>query len=212
MTKLIILHGLGQTIKDWDNVVKNLDCDCLVFNLFEGITSESTITIESMYSEVSNKLDSINEPFYLSGLSLGGLLALMYTTRNNNRHIKGIIVSGAIYKSIPKWINNIQTAIFQLLPKSNFEKMGLNGKQAIDLMKSIDLDLEEDLSKITLPTLIICGEKDKINLKSSKQMSQLIKESELQIVLNGGHELNKDKPLELSKLITNFIGLVEGSY
>ncbi len=212
MTKLIVLHGLGQTIKDWDNVVKNLDCDCLVFNLFEGITSESTITIESMYSEVSSKLDSINEPFYLSGLSLGGLLALMYTTRNNNRHIKGIIVSGAIYKSIPKWINNIQITIFQFLPKSNFEKMGLSRKQAIDLMKSIDLNLEEDLSKIPLPALIICGEKDKINLKSSKQMSQLIKESELQIVLNGGHELNKDKPLELSKLITNFIGLVEGSY
>lgn len=212
MTKLIVLHGLGQTIKDWDNVVKNLDCDCLVFNLFEGITSESTITIESMYSEVSNKLDSINEPFYLSGLSLGGLLALMYATRNNNRHIKGIIVSGAIYKSIPKWINNIQTTIFQLLPKSNFEKMGLSRKQAIDLMKSINLDLEEELSEIILPTLIICGEKDKINLKSSKQMSQLIKESELQIVLNGGHELNKDKPLELSKLINNFMGLVEGSY
>ncbi|MFI3604642.1 serine aminopeptidase domain-containing protein [Vagococcus fluvialis] len=158
-----------------------------------------------MYLEVSKKLDELTEPFYLCGLSLGGLLTLMYITRKRNDNLKGIIVSGAIYKSIPNWLSIFQSFVFKIMPKSNFQSMGLSKKQVINLMKSVDINLETDLAKVELPSLIICGEKDRINMKSSKEINKLIKNSNLQIIDNAGHEINKEQPLKFAEVLNNFI-------
>jgi len=205
MGKVVILHGLGQTIEDWDSVAENLDNQSIRLNLFEDILSDSVLTIEALYSNVSKQLDEIREPFYLCGLSLGGLLALMYVTKKSNNNIQGIIVSGAIYKPIPRWINYIQNILFYIMPKSTFKKMGLERSQAITLTKSINVDLTKELTKLALPSLIICGEKDNTNMKESTKLNSLIKESTFHVLPNGGHELNKDSPVEFSGLINNFI-------
>lgn len=205
MTKTIILHGLGQTADDWRAVANHIKTPIQIFNLFQSVDSNSKVTLENLYSDVKTELNRQEDSFYLCGLSLGGLLTLMYATRENNPHLKGIIVSGAIYKSIPKLINTIQNLVFNFLPQSQFTKIGLNKKQAISLMKSVDINLASSLNLIDKPTLVICGVKDKANLKSSKEIHQLITHSEFKLIDDGKHELNKDSPIELSELISDFI-------
>lgn len=205
MTKLVLLHGLGQTGADWYGVTNNLKQDYMIIDFFTNLDTDSEVTLESIYLEVSKKLDELTEPFYLCGLSLGGLLTLMYITRKRNDNLKGIIVSGAIYKSIPNWLSIFQSFVFKIMPKSNFQSMGLSKKQVINLMKSVDINLETDLAKVELPSLIICGEKDRINMKSSKEINKLIKNSNLQIIDNAGHEINKEQPLKFAEVLNNFI-------
>lgn len=205
MTKLVLLHGLGQTYADWYGVTNNLKQDYMIIDFFTNLDTDSEVTLESIYLEVSKKLDELTEPFYLCGLSLGGLLTLMYITRKRNDSLKGIVVSGAIYKSIPNWLNVFQSFIFKMMPKSKFQSMGLSKKQVINLMKSVNINLETDLAKVELPSLIICGEKDRINMKSSKEINKLIKNSNLQIIDNAGHEINKEQPLKLAEVINSFI-------
>lgn len=206
MTKLIILPGLGQTVAEWECVSTHLkDYEAVTINLFAQVSNKENLTLEKLYSDLNNQLSKITEPFYLCGLSLGGLLTLMYATKEKNSHLKGIIVSGAIYKSIPRFINALQTLIFYVLPQVNFVKMGLTRKQVVSLMKSIEVDLTTDLTNLTLPSLIICGEKDRINLNSAEKIHNLVDDSYFQVVNQGGHELNKDKPEEFANLITNFI-------
>lgn len=207
--QVIILHGLGQSSDDWETVSSHVEKETILLDLFDSEIDE--LTLASLFTSVSLKLNQIEHPFYLCGLSLGGLLTLMYSTKVENPNLKGIIISGAIYKSLPKWLNLIQNTMFRLLPNAQFLKMGLSRKQLIHLMNSIDIDLEAELSSLKLPTLVICGEKDKINLKSSKKLNEFIVSSDFEIIKNGGHELNKDCPIELAEQINSFITQLETS-
>lgn len=212
MTKLVILHGLGQNEDDWEKVVEHIAVNSQIIPLFTVINKNSDVTIETIYPKISKKLDEITEPYYLCGLSLGGLLALMYTCKSTNRYLKGIIIASAIHKPIPKTINLFQSLLFTILPKKNFETIGLSKKQMIQLTSSINIDLTESLKRINLPSLILCGEKDTVNLKYAKQIHALIPSSDLSIVPNGKHELNKNSYLELSKAINYFIIKKESIY
>lgn len=207
--QVIILHGLGQSSDDWETVSNHVEKETILLDLFDSEIDE--LTLASLFTSVSLKLNQIEHPFYLCGLSLGGLLTLMYSTKVENPNLKGIIISGAIYKSLPKWLNLIQNTMFRLLPNAQFLKMGLSRKQLIHLMNSIDIDLEAELSSLKLPTLVICGEKDKINLKSSQKINEFIVSSDFKIIKNGGHELNKDCPIELAEQINSFITQIETS-
>ena len=205
MTKLIILHGLGQTEEDWEDVTNSLDIESLTIPLFSSTDDDAIITIPSIYSSISKQLNVIDEPFYLFGLSLGGLLTLMYTIENKNLLLKGIIVSGAIYKPIPKTIILLQSIVFKLLPRHHFTDIGLTKSQMIQLITSVSVDLTNQLKNVVLPTLVICGEKDKANLTASRQIHNLIVESKLVIIPNGKHELNKSSSDKLSQTINSYI-------
>ena len=211
MTKLIILHGLGQTKEDWENVTTCIDADSQIISLFTAIDYQSDVTIETIYSTISKQLDDITEPYYLCGLSLGGMLALMYTCRSTHPHLKGIIIAGAIYKPIPKMMVVFQTLLFMIFPQKKFDTIGLSKKQMIQLTSSINIDLTESLKRINLPSLVVCGEKDTVNIKSTKQIHSLISTSDLYIVPNGAHELNKNTYLELSQVINSFIDKQEST-
>jgi len=205
MSNIIILHGLGQSASDWDMVINQLNRPATVLPLFNGIREQSDMSLDALNDHISNELDKITEPFYLVGLSLGGLLTLSYTVNSNNPYLKGIIISGAIYKPIPKWLSFIQTSLFHVLPKSQFENLGMTRYQMIQLVSSINVNLTDDLKGIDIPTLILCGEKDTANIKSSKEIHSLISHSEFNTIPNGKHELNKDSIHELAEYINQFI-------
>ena len=57
---------------------------------------------------------------------------------------------------------------------------------------------------IKCPTLIICGEKDRANIKAAYYLSANIKDSKLKIIKNTGHVINEENPKELSMLINSF--------
>jgi pimeloyl-ACP methyl ester carboxylesterase len=42
-------------------------------------------------------------------------------------------------------------------------------------------------------------------MKSSKEINKLIKNSNLQIIDNAGHEINKEQPLKFAEVLNNFI-------
>jgi len=69
-------------------------------------------------------------------------------------------------------------------------------------------DLEPQLSRIKIKTLIIWGKKDKITpLKNGLKMKEKIKDSEIVILENVGHTPNLKVPQELSKAIIEFMNL-----
>ncbi|WP_125608005.1 alpha/beta fold hydrolase [Lapidilactobacillus bayanensis] len=204
--RIVILPGLGQKTADWDSVISELSNPASVVNLFKGIAENTPVSFNRLEQEVNNVLEEINEPFVLVGLSLGGLLALNYATAKLSKNLKGLIICSAIYKSIPKAVNVLQTLMFNFLSVKQLNIMGLTKKQLLDLISSINQqDLTTTLSLIQLPTLVMCGRKDKLNLKTTKEINHLILNSKLEIVPNGLHELNKSNPQEIAQLMNLFI-------
>lgn len=52
--------------------------------------------------------------------------------------------------------------------------------------------------------MIICGSKDKVNLKAAKQLATILHNATLRIINNGGHELNSTYPHEFAQEIHHF--------
>ncbi len=84
--------------------------------------------------------------------------------------------------------------------------MGLPKKDVIQLTSSMKkLDFSHQLSDISCPTLILCGEKDKPNRKAAEQLSSLINGAKLEIIKQAGHEANVDNPEGLGEIIKIFL-------
>ncbi len=199
--KIVFLHGLGQTAKDWQTVVElcaAADADCPeLFSLANG-----NFTYDELLSGLEDRYTNESEPFVLCGLSLGAVLALDYSIRHPDK-VSSLILIGAQYK-VPTRLIDFQNIIFRLMPGKMFDSTGLSKADTIKLSHSMRaLDFSRSLDKITCPVTIICGEKDSANLKASRELKALLPQSRLIIVPGAGHEVNKCAPDAISAVINN---------
>ena len=203
----ILIHGLGQDEKSWDEVKNQLNNNGINVetpNLF-SIAKNYQVNYENMYETFADYCNSFNEKINLVGLSLGGILTIDYITEFPQK-VNSIILIGTPYE-IPKTIFTIQNIIYKFMPKKMFEKLGCPKKDMIRLLNSMGkLSIPDKAPNIKCNTLIICGEKEKdnINMKSAKKLNEIIQNSKLKIIENAGHEVNIDNPKELAYIISNF--------
>lgn len=201
MEKTIILHGLGQDSKSWNSVVQLLNQEVMILPKFEKAIISEPLTYDIMYRNIKvncSKESQVN----LVGLSLGGILALNYCLDYPDK-VNSLVLINTQFK-MPQYLLKFQNLIFHLLPKQKFSSMGLSKANVISITKSImKLDFSEYLYQISQPTLLINGTKDKINRKATNELHSMIKNSRIGFI-EGGHELNKDAPFELAKMINTF--------
>ena len=67
-----------------------------------------------------------------------------------------------------------------------------------------DLNFMASSAALACPALIVCGAKDRANMGSAKRFHEAMKNSKLVIVEDSGHEVNKDAPDELAKILWEF--------
>lgn len=202
--KTILLHGLGQDSSIWNNMIENQE-NIICPNLPEFLKDKEA-SWNNFYSSFENYCKSIPDKINICGLSLGGILALQYGIKNPDK-INSMILIGAQY-TMPKMLLKIQNVIFRFMPESKFKETGFNKNDFIKLSESMmNLDFSENLKNIKFPVLVVCGEKDKPNMKASLNISKMIPDAELSIVKNSGHEVNRDNPEELKNILTRFLRL-----
>lgn len=202
--KTILLHGLGQDSSIWNNMIENQE-NIICPNLPEFLKDKEA-SWNNFYSSFENYCKSIPDKINICGLSLGGILALQYGIKNPDK-INSMILIGAQY-TMPKMLLKIQNVIFRFMPESKFKETGFSKNDFIKLSESMmNLDFSENLKNIRFPVLVVCGEKDKPNMKASLNISKMIPDAELSIVKNSGHEVNRDNPEELKNILTRFLRL-----
>ncbi len=158
----------------------------------------------NLYSSFVEYCNQIDGKIDLCGLSLEGILALNYALDFPDK-VNKLVLIGTPYK-VPKLMFRIQNVIFKFLPKSLFESMAFNKKDTFILGDSMkNLDFSDRIQDISCPVLIICGKKDRANLKSACYLSQNIYNSQLKIIEKAGHILNEEKPQELASLFNVFL-------
>ncbi|MFR8145259.1 MAG: alpha/beta fold hydrolase [Clostridia bacterium] len=203
----ILVHGLGQDEKSWNEVknqLNNSGINVETPNLF-SIVSNYQVNYENMYKTFADYCNNFEEKINLVGLSLGGILDIDYIEEFPEK-VNSITLIGTPYE-IPKIIFTIQNIIYKFMPKRIFEKIGCTKKDMLKLLKSMSkLSIPDKAPNIKCDTLIICGEKEKdnINMKSAKQLNKVIQNSKFKIIKNAGHEVNIDNPKELANIIKDF--------
>lgn len=200
--KLIFLYGLGQSAESWKEVQELLaDYPSEALDLFPtGITSYQKAK-ERVYQQLAQE----TEPFVLIGLSLGAALALELSCYDLP-NLRALILSGCPLKLSGNILFYLQLLIFKLLPKRVFEKQGADKTFIIGISKELKtLDLTDISRTCPYPTLLICGSKDKPNLSSMNALHRLLTNSQFQIIPDGPHVLNKEKPKEFAGTVKDFL-------
>ena len=203
MTKIFI-HGSGHKGSSWNEVVKRMkNKDSILCPDLSTILSGKEASYSHLYSSFVEYCNGIEGKIDLCGLSLGGILALNYAIEYPGK-VKSLVLIGTPHK-VPKLMFSIQNLIFRLLPKSTFKGMAFNKKDTFILGNTMqELDFSNNVQVINCPTLIICGEKDKANMKSAHFLSENIKGSELRIIKETGHVVNEENPKELARILDDY--------
>lgn len=200
----VFLHGLGQGPSAWDKTIAAMGsaegCDCPDLFLLAQDKKADYFGICRAFSAYCEKYD---EPIDLCGLSLGGMVALWYAAEHSKK-VRRLALIGARC-SMPKGLMKLQAAVFRLMPRSAFLKLGLTKKDAVGLMRSMtDVDLKEETGKVACPALIVCGEKDGANKGAAADLKRRLPRAEYAILPGAGHEANLDAPDELGLMLKRF--------
>jgi 3-oxoadipate enol-lactonase len=67
------------------------------------------------------------------------------------------------------------------------------------------VDLRDAARSIEAPTLVLCGERDRVNLPLSRELAALLPHGEFAVVPNAGHVANLDDPDAFSRLLRSFL-------
>ena len=204
--KLIFLHGLGQSAESWKEVQNLLtDYPSEAIELFPSGVSSYQKAKERVYQYLAQE----TEPFVLVGLSLGAALALELSSYDLP-NLRALILSGCPLKLSGNILFYLQLLIFKLLPKRVFEKQGTDKALMVGVSEELKtLDLREIAKNCPYPTLLICGSQDKPNLSSMKAIQELMSNSQFQIIPDGPHVLNKEKPKEFVENTRSFLELLK---
>ena len=204
--KLIFLHGLGQSADSWQEVQELLvDYPSEALELFPSGVATYQEAKERIYQYLSKETES----FVLIGLSLGAALALELSSYDLP-NLRALVLSGCPLKLSGNILFYVQLLIFKLLPKRVFEKQGADKALMVGVSEELKtLDLTDIAGICPYPTLLICGSKDKPNLSSMRSLHKLISKSQFQIIPDGPHVLNKEKPKEFVEKIRSFLELLK---
>ncbi|KRN88802.1 alpha/beta fold hydrolase [Ligilactobacillus ceti] len=200
----ILLHGLGQTAASWKQTLQHITQEDVVCLELKDLIQDQTLNYQNLYQSFEDYCQTYDEPLNLCGLSLGGILALNYAL-NHPTKTQSLILIGIQYKT-PQKLIKLQNKIMKFLPERVFGSASFSKKEFLSLSQSmLEIDFTQDLTTITCPTLVICGEKDHWNKKAAITLNDQLVHAKLNIMPNAGHEINRDNPSELGQVMQEFL-------
>jgi pimeloyl-ACP methyl ester carboxylesterase len=230
---ILILHGWGSCAKNWSRVKELLENQGYKIYLpdLPGFGQNSSLSkpwsIDDYVAWVKEYSEKQNlSQFFLLGHSFGGSLAIKFSLKYPERIKKMFLVASAgirkktIRKKILGRISKF-FKIFSFLPfysfirkifykfivkKSDYPYLSETMRETY--LNIINEDLSGLLFQVTVPTIIIWGEKDDVvSLKEGQFINQNIKNSKLLIIPGANHDLERKAPEILVQKILNSINL-----
>jgi pimeloyl-ACP methyl ester carboxylesterase len=225
---LIFIHGSGGNHSAWSHQYGRLHkkYNIIAVNLpghgHSGGCGESDMARYCLW--VKKLLDILNlKDAMIVGHSLGAAIALRFAI-NYPREIAGIVlVGGGIIMPVNSFFLDflktnppvVPAEVIDLICKYSLAKEN-RSKFSAPLQKSIsqakvdvlygdlsacnNLDLTQELGKINLPALVICGTEDKMTPPDfSRQLAAGISGATLEIIEGAGHMVMIERPAEFNK-------------
>lgn len=226
---LVLVHGAGGNHLIWPPQVRRLP-NTAVYALDlpgHGASPPPACATISAYSEVIRDFaDALELPYFvLAGHSMGGAIALDFALAYGYR-LAGIVVigAGARMKVSPVFLNgvveNFLQVTAQIVEYSYHSSTGAQEKERyLQRLRKTDpeilqkdfwavdaFDITDRLESISVPTLILCGQEDRMTPPSlSQSLHRCIPSSRLHIIPNAGHNAMIEQPELVAAYIDEFI-------
>jgi 3-oxoadipate enol-lactonase len=202
---LVLLHGLGTGPSGWSPQL-------------EAFPQAVAPRLE----DADETLARLDAPFDLCGLSLGALLALRYAGDHPER-VRRLVVCAGI-AGLPWYFRAAQLGIagvVRVLPSARVRKGLVSGlpeehrAAALEEIAHVDARRASRTLRYAssfrlerlppMPTLVLCGERDRPNLRLSRQLARALPDARLEVVPAAGHVANLDNPDVFNELLRDFL-------
>lgn len=226
MKKVFILHGWTYSTEKWSPFIKlleNVGFDVKLLKI-PGLTAkiDRPWTLDDYVRWLREILNKNKDRRIVIGHSNGGRIALALASKYPKLISNLVLINSAgihhdnitlrikraVFKQIAK-IGRLFTSskrlrdlLYKLAGETDYRDAQENTAKTI--VNLISADLAQNLSKITAPTLIVWGEKDKHNqtpLSDAILMNRLIKNSKLRTIKEAKHSPQFTHPEEILNLI-----------
>lgn len=221
---IILLHGWGQNIQMMEPIGNNLSKEfkILILDLPGFGNSSEPDTIWTMYDyadcihELLEKL-KIENPIVM-GHSFGGKISLIYASKYN---VKKLVLFASPFKKEVKKVS-LKTKMLKTAKKipglnklEGFAKKHIGSRdyrQASEFMRKIlvehvNLDVTEDVKKISCPTLIVWGTEDtEVPLERAYELEKLIEDSGVVVYEGCTHYAYIERLGQTISVLRSFLG------
>ena len=234
---LVVIHGGGGDARTWRHNIAELAENYTVYAPdLPGYGGSQPLDGAYYIPELAEFVDKFArslglEKFNLVGHSLGGGIALDYALKSPHKIKKLVLVSSlclgreiafwvrlfslpALIRSIGaltiavlkgvKWVVKQLNPVEFIMPLSP-ASMTVGG--SITTFWEQTLVLENQLSEVTMPTLLVWGAKDPIvPVRQAYRASKVIPDCRVEVFENRGHNVHRDELKQFSSVITRFLG------
>ncbi|MBW1637830.1 alpha/beta fold hydrolase [Microbacterium resistens] len=206
---VVFLQGVGEGPGVWDAQRAALPSgfEGVAIDVFDGAGSgtASAFSLEGAATLVVSELDRLGiEQAHVCGLSLGAMIALQLALDHPTR-VRSLTLAAGQVKP-PKLLMAVQSAVMRVLPSSVFEKQGAAKEVMLPVLRAVGrVDFSARLASVSVPTLVLCGEKDRPNLPAARQLTQGIRDAQLHIIPGAGHQSHLQAPDEFSRALGAFL-------
>jgi len=230
---IILVHGAMGCNQSWKYQVEGLShkIEIVALNLPGHFESESpkNPTISTYIEFLNDFIEQLKvDNLILGGHSMGGAVVLLYYFKHPEK-VRGLILigTGARLRVLPIILELSQKNIPQLVEMTKNAAFHKNTiKKKSELIREVtqnmsktpsniafndwnicnEFDVMESLKNIKVPTLIICGDMDKLTpVKYSKYLHEHIPDSSLLIIKGAGHMVMLEQPEAINNAIDTFI-------
>lgn len=227
---LVFIHGAGDSHLVWNSQLAGGATVARTFALDLPGHGRSTgggrSTILEYAVAVREFLDVLElERAIFVGTSMGGAISQMLGLEFPERVIGlGLIGTGAKLRVAPRFLEGIRSdfrstaralvenyyapdAHAELKAKSFSQLLATGGAVTLGDYAACDaFDVREQISRITVPTLVICGRQDKMTpVKYSEYLVQHIRSARLVVLENAGHMAMLEQPTALTSALCEWV-------
>jgi len=233
---LVLIHGLGERKEGWKFQHSFAEHFDLIIPDLRGFGKSKCpegeeITINAFARDVIALLDQLGiKEAHICGLSMGGIIS-QEIYKIAPEKVKSFILASSV-SYVPKWLEKVMLllndkryqnmTLEQYIPKATLSCLHDHSEETVQKVTPLwsqhldgfyhawraclQIDYRETLKEISVPTLVIACQKDKIlPTYCQKQMHKLIPNARLHMIKKAGHVGKVEKVDEFNRVALNFL-------
>jgi pimeloyl-ACP methyl ester carboxylesterase len=232
VSAIVLVHAFGSSRRAWTPQTETLsDHRRVVADDLPGHGhAEGPFTLDRAVESVRETIEETGGNAHVVGISGGAVVALLVCLEHPAQ-VTSLVLSAGL-ACPPRWFA-VQRAVARITPEPLLARMlagtysggtaeharaaaedfrrGGKPTYLAGLREISRIDLRPRLGQVAVPTLVLCGSKDRANIPLSRQLAAGIPRAELRIIPDATHLWNLQQPEAFNRAVANFVDPAEAA-